>query len=52
MPQQMFKLPRFRRKNDPELWIFRYNKMADLNKWGMDVKLNYVDNCFDNEMQV
>lgn len=48
----MFQLPRFRRKDDPELWLFRYNKMADLNKWSVEIKLNYVDNCFNNKMQV
>lgn len=52
MPPLIFKLPKFRRKDDAELWLFRYNKIAELNKWSSDIRLNYVDNSFDNKMQV
>ncbi|KAG2231626.1 hypothetical protein INT48_006382 [Thamnidium elegans] len=52
MSLQMFQLPKFKRKDGPELWLFRYNKMANLNQWSVDIKLNYVDNCFDSKMQL
>lgn len=48
----MFVVPKFSSKNDPELWLYRYTKAASMNKWDEKTKLNYVDNCFKQQLQL
>lgn len=48
----MFEVPKFSSKDDPELWIYRYNKAATMNKWDDKTKLYYVDNCFKENLQL
>ncbi|OBZ78520.1 hypothetical protein A0J61_11851, partial [Choanephora cucurbitarum] len=38
--------------DDPELWLYRYNKSGDMNDWKEDTRLKYVDNCFDQDLQL
>ncbi|KAG1402975.1 hypothetical protein G6F58_010462 [Rhizopus delemar] len=47
-----FETPKFSGKEDPNLWIFRFEKTAKLNNWSDDIKLQYVDNCFNEDLQL
>lgn len=48
----MFDVPKFNPKDDPSLWIYRFNKAATMNKWDEKTKLYYVDNCFNEKLQM
>lgn len=52
MPLSMFEAPKFNSSSDPELWLYRYAKVADMNNWGEETMLKYVDNCFKQSLQV
>ena len=41
----MFEVPHFKHKDEPDLWLYRYDKAVNMNKWDQTTKLNYVDNC-------
>ncbi|OBZ81106.1 hypothetical protein A0J61_10845, partial [Choanephora cucurbitarum] len=48
-----FEIPKFDpEKDDAELWLYRYEKDSRLNNWSKDIRLQYVDNCFNYEMQL
>ncbi|KAI8338289.1 hypothetical protein BD560DRAFT_412947, partial [Blakeslea trispora] len=48
----MFDVPKLNPKDDPSLWIYRFNKAATMNKWDEKTKLYYVDNCFNEKLQM
>lgn len=51
MNKLSFNVPTYRPKDDPDLWLYRYNKAAKMNDWNDSIKLMYVDNCFNEKMQ-
>ncbi|OBZ81681.1 Transposon Tf2-6 polyprotein, partial [Choanephora cucurbitarum] len=49
---KMFDVPKFSSKDDPSLWIYQFSKAATMNKWDERTKLYYVDNCFNEKLQM
>ncbi|EPB90354.1 hypothetical protein HMPREF1544_02880 [Mucor circinelloides 1006PhL] len=47
-----FDIPKFSTKEDPELWLYRYDNAAEMNEWDEKVKLNYVDKSFEENLQL
>lgn len=47
----VFNVPKFSIKDDPDLWLYRYCKAARMNKWSETIMLDYVDNCFKQDLQ-
>ncbi|CEP16761.1 hypothetical protein [Parasitella parasitica] len=47
-----FDVPKFQTKDDPELWLYRYVKSSQMNDWDEKTMLNYVDNCFEEGLQL
>lgn len=47
-----FEAPNFKSGDDVELWLYRYNKVASMNKLDAITKLQYVEYCFEEELQL
>lgn len=52
MARQTFQVPKFKTKDDPELWLYRYTKASKMNNWDKDTMLKYVDNSFNYTLQL
>lgn len=52
MPRQTFQVPKFKTKDDPELWLYRYDKASKMNGWDNDTMLKFVDSSFNYSLQL
>lgn len=52
MASKRFEPPKLKSTTvDAELWLYRYNKTTDLNKWNSQTRLDDVGSCFDQTLQ-